>query len=94
MLISRPTPYRKPYWLSDTNISCSVNIKFVGFVCSKCQKYSPTEPSKAYDKTISRRTGVTFDPKQVLDQVRSEFIGERKALRNKDDYVKQYTEVR
>ncbi|KAG8456703.1 hypothetical protein GDO86_002475 [Hymenochirus boettgeri] len=38
-----------------------------GFSDSKIQKYSPSESAKVYDKTINRKTGVHFHPKQTLE---------------------------
>ncbi|KAM8961304.1 nipped-B-like protein isoform 2-T2 [Pelodytes ibericus] len=38
-----------------------------GFSDSKIQKYSPSESAKVYDKTINRKTGVHFYPKQTLE---------------------------
>ncbi|XP_031553168.1 nipped-B-like protein [Actinia tenebrosa] len=40
-----------------------------GLTDSKCHKYSPSAPSKAYDKTVSRKPGTTFQPEQVIDYV-------------------------
>ena len=40
------------------------------FVCSKIQRYSPTDSAKTFEKPVSRKTGVKFYPKQVLDLVR------------------------
>ncbi len=60
---------------------------------SKCQKYSPTEPSKTYDKAVSRRSGVNFDPRQVMEEARCEWMGEKQTLKTKDNCLRQYTEV-
>lgn len=60
---------------------------------SKCQKYSPTESSKAYDKAVSRKQGVVFDPKQVVEKIRADITGARKVLLSKDEYIKHYLEV-
>ena len=60
---------------------------------SKCQKYSPTESSKAYDKAVSRKQGVVFDPKQVVEKIRADVTGARKVLLSKDEYIKHYLEV-
>jgi hypothetical protein len=62
-------------------------------VHSKCQKYSPTESSKAYDKAVSRKQGVMFDPKQVVEKIRADITGARKVLLSKDEYIKHYLEV-
>ena len=60
---------------------------------SKCQKYSPTESAKAYDKAISRKQGVVFDPKQVIETVKADVTGARKTLLSKDEYIRHYLEV-
>ncbi|XP_018423759.1 PREDICTED: nipped-B-like protein isoform X2 [Nanorana parkeri] len=38
-----------------------------GFSDSKIQKYSPSESAKIYDKTINRKTGFLFSPRQTLE---------------------------
>ncbi|XP_069483246.1 nipped-B-like protein isoform X4 [Ambystoma mexicanum] len=43
-----------------------------GFSDSKIQKYSPSESAKVYDKTINRKAGVHFEPKQTMDFLRSD----------------------
>lgn len=68
-------------------------IFFLCPICSKCQKYSPTESSKAYDKAVSRKQGVVFDPKQVVEKIRADVTGARKVLLSKDEYIKHYLEV-
>ena len=60
---------------------------------SKCQKYSPTESSKAYDKAVSRKQGVVFDPKQVVEKIRADITGAKKVLLSKDEYIEHYLEV-
>jgi len=42
----------------------------VSFVCSKIQRYSPTDSAKTFEKPVNRKAGVKFYPKQVLDLVR------------------------
>ena len=64
------------------------------FVCSKCQKYSPTESNKAYDKVANRRGAVSFDPQQVVSMVKQVAISGRRLLLPKDESIKQYLEVR
>ena len=61
--------------------------------CSKCQHYSPNESNKAYDKTITRKAGVMFEPKLVIEEVKSETLG-RRSLKSKEEYLKQYIAVR
>jgi len=39
-------------------------------VCSKIQRYSPTDSAKTFEKPVTRKAGVKFHPKQVLDLVR------------------------
>jgi len=39
------------------------------FACSKIQRYSPTDSAKTFEKPVSRKVGVKFHPKQVLDLV-------------------------
>jgi len=39
-------------------------------MCSKIQRYSPTDSAKTFEKPVSRKAGVKFHPKQVLDLVR------------------------
>ena len=39
-------------------------------VCSKIQRYSPTDSAKTFEKPVNRKAGIKFYPKQVLDLVR------------------------
>jgi len=39
-------------------------------MCSKIQRYSPTDSAKTFEKPVNRKAGVKFHPKQVLDLVR------------------------
>jgi len=39
-------------------------------VYSKIQRYSPTDSAKTFEKPVSRKAGVKFHPKQVLDLMR------------------------
>uniref|UniRef100_A0A6I8Q4B5 Nipped-B protein n=1 Tax=Xenopus tropicalis TaxID=8364 RepID=A0A6I8Q4B5_XENTR len=41
-----------------------------GFSDSKIQKYSPSESAKVYDKTINRKQGIHFHPKQTLEYLK------------------------
>ena len=59
------------------------------FVPSKCHKYSPSEPTKAYDKTVSRKVGAVFNPEQVL-----RYVEEPEAVRSHEQLVRDYLEVR
>ncbi|KAK2556654.1 Nipped-B-like protein B [Acropora cervicornis] len=60
-----------------------------GFSDSKCHKYSPSEPAKAYDKTVSRKTGVLFEPEQVL-----RYVEEPEAVRSHEQLVHDYLEFK
>ena len=60
---------------------------------SKCQHYSPNESNKAYDKTVSRKAGVAFEPRLVIEEVKCEALG-RRSLKSKDEYLRQYIVVR
>jgi len=60
-----------------------------GFSDSKCHKYSPSEPTKAYDKTVSRKTGVLFEPGQVL-----RYVEEPDAVRSHEQLVRDYLEFK
>lgn len=64
-------------------------INLIFFVPSKCHKYSPSEPTKAYDKTVSRKVGVVFNPEQVL-----RYVEEPEAVRSHEQLVRDYLEVR
>ena len=59
----------------------------------KCQHYSPNESNKAYDKTVSRKSGVVFEPRLVIEEVKSEAMS-RRSLKSKDEYLRQYIVVR
>ncbi|XP_078354070.1 nipped-B-like protein isoform X1 [Oculina patagonica] len=60
-----------------------------GFSDSKCHKYSPSEPTKAYDKTVSRKAGVVFNPEQVL-----RYVEEPDAVRSHEQLVRDYLEFK
>lgn len=59
------------------------------FSDSKCHKYSPSEPTKAYDKTVSRKVGVVFNPEQVL-----RYVEEPEAVRSHEQLVHDYLEFK
>lgn len=60
-----------------------------GFSDSKCHKYSPSEPTKAYDKTVSRKAGVFFEPEQVL-----RYVEDPDAVRSHEQLVHDYLEFK
>lgn len=60
-----------------------------GFSDSKCHKYSPSEPTKTYDKTVSRKAGVFFNPEQVL-----RYVEEPDEVRSHERLVQDYLEFK
>ena len=74
-------------------LSLSLSLSLSLLSCSKCQHYSPTESNKAFDKAVNRRSGVVFDASSVLEELRRE-QGSRLPLRTKEEYLRQYVEVR
>ncbi|XP_053146903.1 nipped-B-like protein isoform X3 [Hemicordylus capensis] len=65
-----------------------------GFSDSKIQKYSPSESAKVYDKTINRKAGIHFHPKQTLDFLRSDMANSRLTEEVKRSIVKQYLDFK
>ncbi|XP_032230599.2 nipped-B-like protein B isoform X2 [Nematostella vectensis] len=60
-----------------------------GLSDSKCHKYSPSAPSKAYDKTVTRKPGIVFNPEQVV-----EYVTNPKRERTNDELAHQYCEFK
>ncbi|XP_046841675.1 nipped-B-like protein isoform X2 [Xenia sp. Carnegie-2017] len=56
---------------------------------SKCKKYSPSEPSKAYDKGITRKHGVKFNPEQSIACIESGC-----SMPSSVEVVKQYVQFK
>ena len=69
---------------------CTPTISVCVSCHSKCQQYSPTESNKAYDKAVNRRSGVTFEPRSVLEELKQVPQAHPRA---KEDYLKHYVEV-
>ncbi|XP_028604595.2 nipped-B-like protein isoform X3 [Podarcis muralis] len=65
-----------------------------GFSDSKIQKYSPSESAKVYDKTINRKAGIHFHPKQTLDFLRSDMAHSKLTDEVKRNIVKQYLDFK
>ncbi|XP_078531085.1 nipped-B-like protein isoform X3 [Lissotriton helveticus] len=65
-----------------------------GFSDSKIQKYSPSESAKVYDKTINRKTGVYFQPKQTEDFLRSDMAHTELDDDMKRTIAKQYLDFK
>lgn len=75
---------------SHHSICITWSLYYIIIPHSKCQQYSPTESNKAFDKTVNRRLGVTFEPHSVLEELKR---GPQTPSRGKEDYLKQYLEV-
>ncbi|KAJ7372537.1 hypothetical protein OS493_019046 [Desmophyllum pertusum] len=67
--------------LSVTGQICSTPSK------SKCHKYSPSEPTKAYDKTVSRKVGVVLILNKFL-----RYVEEPDAVSSHEQLVRDYLE--
>ncbi|KAG8599041.1 hypothetical protein GDO81_002856 [Engystomops pustulosus] len=65
-----------------------------GFSDSKIQKYSPSESAKVYDKTINRKTGVHFHPKQTLEFLRRDMTSKKINDDIKRTIAKQYLDFK
>jgi len=39
------------------------------FECSKVRNYSPAEASKVYNKPVTRKSGIKFNPHQIIDLI-------------------------
>lgn len=61
-----------------------------GFSDSKIQKYSPTESAKVYDKAVSRKSKVHFNPGQTLDYLKRNMADTELSFEAKRNIVKQY----
>ena len=68
-------------------------IQSINFFFSKCQSYSPNESNKAYEKAVSRKSGILFEPQLVIEEVQSEAVG-RRTLKPREEYLRRYLEVR
>lgn len=64
----------------------------LSFLFRKCQKYSPNESVKAFDKAIVKKQSYKFEPVNVLREVKKEMLAYRVNM-NKEDCIKQYLEV-
>ena len=59
----------------------------------KLSSYSPNDTSKAFDRAVTRRTNVKFDPKQTIEILK---LGEPSSELNDEqklDLVKKYMDV-
>ncbi|KAM3874275.1 nipped-B-like protein B [Diretmus argenteus] len=68
--------------------------RLYGFSDSKIQKYSPTEPAKVYDKAVTRKSNVHFNPRQTLDFLSSNLASSDLSYEIKRTIVKQYLDFK
>ena len=66
------------------------NLDF--YLSSKCQQYSPTEATKAYEKAPTRKQGVVFNPEFIITLLKSE-SHETKLNRSKTECLDIYFQV-
>ena len=69
-----------------------INIFFFRYF-RKLSAYSPNDTSKAFDRAVTRRTNVKFDPKQTIEILK---LGEPSSELNDEqklDLVKKYMDV-
>lgn len=59
---------------------------------SKCQKYTPNESNKGYEKAVTKKSGVSFDPNLILDALKGE-MHKKKLTKTKEEYLKTFLEV-
>jgi len=62
-------------------------------VCSKLHKYTPSAASKDYNKPVTRKSGVKFNPHQVVDLVRHGSSLSCKTQSERAKIVTSYIEV-
>jgi len=62
-------------------------------VCSKIQRYSPTDSAKTFEKPVSRKSGLKFHPKQVLDLVQLGTQLPEPIARSKRQLIEAYIDV-
>ena len=63
------------------------------FVCSKIHDYSPSKAAKVYNRPVTRKSGVKFNPHQVIDLVRLGTAPSCKTQSEKAKIVTAYIEV-
>lgn len=62
-------------------------------LCSKIQKYSPTESAKVYDKAVNRKNNIHFYPRQTLDFIANNMAHASLTNDVKRHIVRQYLDV-
>lgn len=65
----------------------------MSLLCSKIQKYSPTESAKVYDKAVNRKNNIYFHPRQTIDFISNNMAHASLTEDNKRRIVKQYLDV-
>ena len=78
-----------PSLTSKLNL-CYIHVPYL--LLRKCQKYSPNETVKAFDKAIVKKQSYKFEPVTVLKEVKKEMLAYRVNM-TKEDCIKQYLEV-
>ena len=61
-------------------------------IFSKCQKYTPNESNKTYEKAVTKKCGISFDPNLVVDALRNDTLNKTQ-MKTKEEYLKTYLEV-
>jgi len=62
-------------------------------MCSKVQDYAPSQALKIYSKPVTRKSGIKFDPHQVIDLVRRGSAPSCKTQAEKANIVTAFVEV-
>ena len=72
---------------------CFFNYLYFSPFYRKLSQYSPSDTSKAFDRAVTRRSNVKFNPKQTIQLLK---LGEPKEWddEQKLDLVKKYMDVR
>eukprot|EP00731_Ephydatia_muelleri_P018474 Em0011g514a len=60
---------------------------------SKCQKYTPNESNKTYEKAVTKKCGISFDPNLVVDALKNDMLS-KKQTKTKEEYLKTYLEFK
>ena len=68
-------------------------LSSLSFVCSKIRDYTPSEASKVYNKPLVRKSGIKFNPHQVIDLVRLGSAPSCTTQSDKEKIVTAYIEV-
>lgn len=61
--------------------------------CSKIQQYSPNDTSKAFDRQVTRRANVRFNPKATIEILRQGSQASVPDIEGRKELVRKYLEV-